>query len=109
MNISKAMLIHSATVQTVVRINADRVPVLSAPEELNHIWIDFTDSQNNGINGKQTADSGIFLFDCVNSEPKGFVPKIGMRLLWGKVNLTINSVKPCSGLKGLEHYECGVS
>lgn len=109
MNISKTMLIHSAIAYPIVRMNADRQPVFDTPVELKHIWIDFTDSQMNAMNGKLSSDSGTLFFDCVNSEPKGFEPVKNMRIEFDGQKLTVNSVKKCYGMNGVEHFECGVS
>lgn len=108
MNISKELLIHSATAKTVTGMNADRQPTYGTPIELSGIWIDLENGSNNGSYGKTETDSGTFYFDCVNSSPSGFVPSVGMVLVFNEHNYSIKSVKACYGFNGVEHYQCGV-
>lgn len=109
MQISEYMLNMSGFVFNRTGMSADRKPIYDAPVELGSIWVDFTVAQNSGSNGKEPGDSGTFFFDCSNSTPQGFIPKVGMKLVVDDKEMTIVSVHPARGINGIEHYECGVN
>lgn len=107
--ISKFLLVHSAFAYKKERMSADRKPIYGTPIELSNVWIDFNTVQIDSSTGKAPSDNGTFYFDLINSKPEGFVPELGMKLVFNDKEMTVNSVKPCYGLNDLEHYECGVN
>ncbi len=90
-------------------LSADRKPIYGAPVELSNIWVVYTDASTNGSNGKEPGDNGTFFFDCANSSPAGFIPKIGMKIVVDNKEMIITSVNPGRGMNGIEHYECGLN
>lgn len=108
MNISKGFLIHSAEIFEIEKLDSDRKPIYKDSVLLSNIWIDSTDSQSEGSNGKQPSGNATLFFDCLNSEPKDFLFKKNMKVIFEEKEYFVQSIKSCYGLNGLEHYEVGL-
>ncbi len=90
--ISKRLLIHSAIAYKKTGLSSDRQPEWDDGTELYAVRFVFTKASTNTDSGASPADQLVMYFDCKNSEPEGFVPEIGMKIVWNAAEFLITSV-----------------
>ena len=97
--ISKHLLIHSCTVQTVDELNRDGGAKYTESILLEHVRIVPAYSARRGTVGEEKDDRA-------NSAPRGFIPEINSVVLWQGQHYTVRAVTPCytAGRGSLVHH-----
>lgn len=104
--IRKRLLIHNAVAYEMTSFNADRKKTYGEGIELNFVRFQAVRVMADGAYGKQTSDNLTLYFDCELSEPKGFIPKPDMKVVFENREYFITSVTPCYSVnKEPCHYE----
>lgn len=104
--ISKHLLIHSCTVQTVDELNRDGGAKYTESILLEHVRIVPAYSARRGTVGEEKGDKLLLFIDGVNSAPRGFIPEINSVVLWQGQHYTVRAVTPCytAGWCSLVHH-----
>lgn len=104
--ISKHLLIHSCTVQTVDELNRDGGAKYTESILLEHVRIVPAYSARRGTVGEEKDDKLLLFIDGVNSAPRGFIPEINSAVLWQGQHYTVRAVTPCytAGRGSLVHH-----
>ena len=104
--VSLRLLPHTAEARTVTGFDEDRKPVYGERITLKHVRCTAFRQNSYTSLGVQSADKMTLIFDCVNSEPAGFVPLKNMTITSGGQDYTVRDVTPCcDGSSTVHHYE----
>ncbi len=105
--IPKSLLIHSATLLSVVR-DEWQSETLNPIATLKNVRFEplsklVTDKQN-----RQITISAVLFFDCRSSTPKDVRFSHGQKIKFGENEYTIEVIEPIYDNKKLHHYEIGL-